>query len=96
MEQSKRLTKEDMVYEIGSIEAYHPATLYWDTLKHDEIRSLFNDLFGTAISWTIRVDFFASFFFHEPKSDAVKKKQKANYIIFLFIDKGNYLQVIDS
>jgi hypothetical protein len=50
MEQSKRLTKEDMVYEIGSIEAYHPATLYWDTLKHDEIRSLFNDLFGTAIS----------------------------------------------
>jgi hypothetical protein len=68
MEQSKRLTKEDMAYKIGRIEACHHATLYWVS---------------------------ARFFFHEPKSDAVKKKQKAGYIIFLFIDKGNDLQVSD-
>ncbi len=49
MEQGKRLTKEDMAYEIGRIEAYHPASLYWDTLKRDEIRHFFNDLFGTTI-----------------------------------------------
>lgn len=49
MEQGKRLTKEDMAYEIGRIEAYHPASLYWDTLKRDEIRRFFNDLFGTEI-----------------------------------------------
>lgn len=50
MEQGKRLTKEDMAYEIGGIEAYHPASLYWDTLKRNEILRFFNDLFGTAIS----------------------------------------------
>ena len=49
MEQSKRLTKEDMVYEIGSIEASHPVHLYWDTLKRDEILHFFNNLFGTDI-----------------------------------------------
>lgn len=49
MEQGKRLTKEDMGYEIGRIEAYHPASLYWDTLKRDEILRFFNDLFGTEI-----------------------------------------------
>ncbi len=49
MEQGKRLTKEDMAYEIGRIEAYHPASLYWDTLKRDEIRHFFNDLFGMEI-----------------------------------------------
>jgi hypothetical protein len=49
IEQGKRLTKEDMAYEIGRIEAYHPASLYWDTLKWDEILRFFNDLFGTTI-----------------------------------------------
>ncbi|MDR1120676.1 MAG: hypothetical protein LBM08_07130 [Dysgonamonadaceae bacterium] len=49
MEQGKRLTKEDMAYEIGRIEAYHPASLYWDTLKRDEILRFFNNLFGTTI-----------------------------------------------
>lgn len=38
-----------MAYEIGRIEAYHPASLYWDTLKRDEILRFFNDLFGTEI-----------------------------------------------
>jgi hypothetical protein len=49
MEQGKRLTKEDMAYEIGRIEAYHPASLYWDTLKRNEILHFFNELFGTMI-----------------------------------------------
>jgi hypothetical protein len=49
MEQGKRLTKEDMAYEIGRIEVYHPASLYWDTLKWDEILRFFNELFGTTI-----------------------------------------------
>jgi hypothetical protein len=49
MEQGKRLTKEDMAYEIGRIDAYHPAHLYWDKIKREEILKFFNDLFGTAI-----------------------------------------------
>lgn len=49
MEQGKRLTKEDMTYEIGRVDAYHPAHLYWDTIKREEILKFFNDLFGTAI-----------------------------------------------
>ncbi len=49
MEQGKRLTKEDMGYEIGRIDATHPAHIYWDTLKREELLHFFNDLFGTAI-----------------------------------------------
>lgn len=33
LERGKRLTKEDMAYEIGRFEAYHPACIYWDTLR---------------------------------------------------------------
>lgn len=49
IEQGKRLTKEDMAYEIGRIEASHPAHIYWDILKRAEILHFFNDLFGTEI-----------------------------------------------
>lgn len=49
MEDGKRLTKDEMGYQIGKIDPYHAATLYWDYLKRDEIRDAFNRIFGTSI-----------------------------------------------
>lgn len=49
MEQGKRLTKSDMAYEIGRFEVYHPACIYWDTLKREYILEAFNYLFGTDL-----------------------------------------------
>jgi hypothetical protein len=46
---NKPLTKVDMGYQIGHIEPYHPASLYWNTMKRDEIVEAFNKLFGTEI-----------------------------------------------
>lgn len=50
MEDGKRLTKDEMAYEIGKIDPYHAATLYWDYLKRDEVRDAFNRIFGTSIA----------------------------------------------
>jgi hypothetical protein len=47
--EGKRFTKEDMGYQIGMIEPYHPASLCWDTLPRDTIVRAFNKLFGTEI-----------------------------------------------
>jgi hypothetical protein len=46
---SKRLTKSEMGYQIGHVEPYHPASIYWDSLKRDEVAEAFNRLFGTSI-----------------------------------------------
>lgn len=50
IEEKKRLTKDEMGYEIGKIDPYHAAALYWDYLKRDEIRDVFNRIFGTSIA----------------------------------------------
>lgn len=49
MADNKRFTKEDMAYEIGRFDACHPAHIYWDKMKREEIVSAFNALFGTQI-----------------------------------------------
>lgn len=41
MKEGKRLTKDEMAYQIGKIDPYHGAALYWDYLKRDEIRDAF-------------------------------------------------------
>jgi hypothetical protein len=46
---NKRLTKSEMGYQIGHVEPYHPASIYWDSLKRDEVVEKFNKLFGTSI-----------------------------------------------
>jgi hypothetical protein len=46
---NKRLTKSEMGYQIGHVEPYHPASIYWDSLKRDEVVEAFNKLFGTSI-----------------------------------------------
>lgn len=38
-----------MGYQIGHIDPYHVASIYWDTMKRDEIVEAFNKLFGTDI-----------------------------------------------
>lgn len=48
-ESGKRFSKHEMGYEIGRQQPYHPAALYWDTLKCDEIVAFFNGIFGTEI-----------------------------------------------
>jgi hypothetical protein len=49
IEGNKRLTKSDMGYQIGAISTWHPASIYWDTYRRDEMVAVFNKLFGTAI-----------------------------------------------
>ena len=48
-DQGKRFTKMDIAYEIGRHEPYHPASLYWDSLRREELAAFFNDMFGTDI-----------------------------------------------
>jgi hypothetical protein len=52
IEGNKRLTKCDMGYQIGHVSSYHPASIYWDTYKRDEMVAVFNKLFGTEIKKT--------------------------------------------
>lgn len=47
--QGKRFTKMDIAYEIGRHEPYHPASLYWDSLRRKELVVFFNEMFGTDI-----------------------------------------------
>lgn len=47
---NKRLTKEDMAYQIGRIDPYHSVAISWDYFKREEIVSAFNRLFGTDIN----------------------------------------------
>ena len=49
IQDNKRLTKDEMAYQIGHIEVYHPVSIYWDTYKRDEIVIIFNKMFGTDI-----------------------------------------------
>jgi hypothetical protein len=49
IQENKRLTKCDMGFQIGHVAPYHVASIYWDTLKRDEIVEAFNKLFGTEI-----------------------------------------------
>ena len=48
-DEEKRFTKEDIGYEIGRHESYHPACLYWDSIKRDEMVQYFNQMFGVEI-----------------------------------------------
>ena len=50
IEKGKRLTKCDIGYQIGHVEAYHPASLYWDEMKRDYMVDAFNKVFGTNIN----------------------------------------------
>jgi hypothetical protein len=45
----KRLTKSDMAYQIGHIEALHVVAISWDFFSREEIVSTFNQIFGTEI-----------------------------------------------
>jgi len=38
-----------MGFQIGHIEPLHPASLYWDYYKRDEIVKTFNQMFGTSV-----------------------------------------------
>jgi hypothetical protein len=49
IQNSKRLTKSETGYQIGHVEPYHPASIYWDSLRRDEVAEAFNRLFGTSI-----------------------------------------------
>jgi hypothetical protein len=49
IQENKRLTKSDMGFQIGHIDPYHVASIYWDTLKRDELVEMFNKMFGTGI-----------------------------------------------
>ena len=49
IENGKRLTKCDMGYQIGHVEAYHPASIYWDKMDRDYMVKAFNKVFGTNI-----------------------------------------------
>jgi len=46
---TKRLTKSEMGYQIGHIEAFHIVSISWDSFTRDEIVSTFNQMFGTEI-----------------------------------------------
>lgn len=48
-EEGKRFTKLDMGYEIGCHEAYHPASIYWDSYTRADMVRHFNTFFGTDI-----------------------------------------------
>jgi hypothetical protein len=47
--ENKRLTKSEMGYQIGHAEPYHPASLYWDYYRREDVVKAFNGLFGTEI-----------------------------------------------
>ena len=50
IEKGKRLTKCDMGYQIGHVEVYHPASIYWDKMSRDYMVKAFNKVFGTSIT----------------------------------------------
>jgi hypothetical protein len=47
--ENKRLTKSDMGYQIGHVEPHHPASLYWNCYRREDVVKAFNELFGTEI-----------------------------------------------
>jgi hypothetical protein len=47
--ENKRLTKSEMGYQIGHAEPHHPASLYWDCYRREDVVKAFNELFGTEI-----------------------------------------------
>ena len=49
IENNKRLTKDDMAYEIGKIETYSIVSISYENFKRDEIVATFNKMFGTDI-----------------------------------------------
>jgi hypothetical protein len=49
VQDNKRLTKSEMGYQIGHIEAFNIVSLCWDTFSRDEVVSTFNKMFGTEI-----------------------------------------------
>jgi len=49
IQDNKRLTKSDMAYQIGHIEALHIVAISWDYFTREEIVSTFNQMFGTEI-----------------------------------------------
>jgi len=49
IENNKRLTKDDMAYEIGKIDVNNFVSIYWNFYKRDEIVETFNKMFGTEI-----------------------------------------------
>ena len=49
IQDGKRLTKSDMGFQIGHVEPFHWASLYWDYYRREEIVKTFNRMFGTEI-----------------------------------------------
>jgi hypothetical protein len=49
IQENKRLTKSEMAYQIGHVEHHHPASLYWDYYRREDVVKAFNGLFGTEI-----------------------------------------------
>jgi hypothetical protein len=49
IQDNKRLTKSEMAYQVGHIEAFHIVAVSWDYFKREEIVSTFNRMFGTEI-----------------------------------------------
>ena len=49
IENNKRLTKDDMAYEIGKIDEYNIVSISYEYFKRDEIVETFNKMFGTEI-----------------------------------------------
>jgi hypothetical protein len=49
IQEGKRLTKNDMAYQIGHIEPLNIVAISWDYFKREEIVSTFNQMFGTEI-----------------------------------------------
>ena len=49
IENNKRLTKDDMAYEIGKIDAFNIVSISYGYFKRDEIVATFNQMFGTEI-----------------------------------------------
>jgi hypothetical protein len=49
IQDNKRLTKSEMGYQIGHVEACHIMAVSWDFFSRDEIVSTFNQMFGTEI-----------------------------------------------
>jgi len=49
IQDNKRLTKSEMAYQIGHIDAFHIVSISWDYFARDEIVSTFNQMFGTEI-----------------------------------------------
>ena len=49
IEAGKRLTKNDLAYQIGHVEPLNMVAVSWDCIKREEIVSTFNRMFGTEI-----------------------------------------------